>query len=542
MEPNTSSIDEYDVAIIGYGPTGLALAYWLGRAGHRTVVIERWPELYKLPRAGHVDAEVMRLFQRMGIAREIAGNSSVTRRTVIHGADGALIAELEAENSDQGWHAHYSLFQPQLEQSLDAKVRDTGNVTVLQGWQAESIEHGEDGRLAITIASGTGDAGRWIPTGSRATVAARWLIGADGANSVVAEHAGTVYEDLGYRARALVVFAERLDATAGAAMPDADVGMLTTRPYVAFRESGKRFARWELHLRDEESAAEMGSESKAWELIAPWGFNPDNSRLVRHSVYDFCTLIAEEWRVGRILLAGDAAHRMPPFQGQGMCSGQRDAAALAWRLDLILRGVSDETLLDSYVAERRPHVFELTRNSAERGQQFTLTDPELARQRDELMKKGAASANVARRGYGSVPALVDGFLMKNGDLAVAPAGRLSAQFSVEHSGRVSLLDDHVGANWLLITRDRSVLDSLTGPERETLHRIGAQTWAVSDGAAEGGFDDIDGNYARWLSELGCRAVLIRPDSYLFGGAGDSEAVHALFASLNAQLHLKAAPV
>lgn len=542
MKPEDSHAGEFDIAIIGYGPTGLALAYWLGKSGHRTVVIERWPALYTLPRAGHVDGEVMRLLQRMGIANIIAEHSSVTRKTVIRGADGAVIATVEAEESDQGWHSHYSLFQPELEQAIDAKVRDTGNVTVLQGWQADSIEQGDDGRLLIAIASGEGDAGRWIPTGRRAKVTARWLIGADGANSVVAQHMSAVYQDLGYRARALVVFAERLDPTAGAAMPDSEVGMLPSRPYVAFRESGRRFARWEIHLRDGESSAEMGTESKAWELIAPWGFTPENSRLVRHSVYDFCTLVAEEWRAGRILLAGDAAHRMPPFQGQGMCSGQRDAAALAWRLDLVLRGVSDDALMDSYDVERRPHVLALTENSAERGQQFTLTDPELARQRDKVMMKGAASANLTGKGYGSVPGLVDGFLMKIADQPVPPAGRLSAQFAVKHSGQVSLLDDHVGAGWILLAQDRALLESLTGEEREALDLIDARTWVVGDRADDDGYQDIDGNYSRWLSDLGCRIVLVRPDSYIFGGACDIDEVRALFASLNEQLQLKAAAV
>ncbi|TAK97956.1 MAG: bifunctional 3-(3-hydroxy-phenyl)propionate/3-hydroxycinnamic acid hydroxylase [Rhodospirillaceae bacterium] len=537
MNISDSRDDTFDVAIVGYGPTGLALAYWLGKAGHKTVVIERWPDLYALPRAGHVDGEIMRLFQRMGIAETIAGDSSVTGSNVILDSDGVQIAKVSAEESDQGWHAHYSLFQPNLEQALDAKVRDTGHVSVLQGWLAESIERCADGGVQINIASGKESSGNWIPTGLRKVIAARWLIGADGANSVVQKFLQGTTQDLGYNARALVIFAQRLDPTVGATMPDGEVGMMPSRPYIAFRESGKRFARWEFHVHENESSSDMGKESKAWELIGPWGFTPDNSRLIRHSVFEFRSLIVENWRDGNILLAGDAAHRMPPFQGQGMCSGQRDAAALAWRLDLVMRGVTDAAILDSYTGERRSHVLGITENTLERGRLFMLTDPEAARQRDARMREGFATEN-QKRSYGSVPPLTNGLLMKGTGGVVSPAGRLSAQFTVRHRGQESLLDDYIGAHWHVLAVDKSLLESLAATERELLKRLGALTLFLGRNETRDGFEDVGGNYSRWLSDLGCRLVLIRPDSYIFGGASDANGVRSLFNSLRAQLHLK----
>lgn len=529
-------VDGYDVAIVGYGPTGLTLAYWLGQAGHRTVVIERWPELYKLPRAGHVDGEVMRLLQRTGIGAETARDSSVMRHTVIRDSLGEEIAKIEAEPCDQGWHAHYSLFQPNLEIALDRQVRATGEVTVLQGWQAECIER-RDGGLSIEIASGTGEGGHWTATGQRRTVSARWLVGADGANSLVQKFLGGACEDLGYKSRALVVFVDRLDPSVGASMPDSEAGMVLPRPYVAMRESGKRYARWEFHVQEHESTDEMSTQAKAWELIAPWGFSAANAVLIRHSVFEFRTLVVENWRDGNILLAGDAAHRMPPFQGQGMCSGMRDATALAWRLDLVLRGVADAAILDSYTQERRPHVRQLTLNAAERGQQFWLTDPEAARQRDARIKQGSVTENL-KKGYGSVPTLSDGVLMKGSGGVAAPAGQLSAQFRVRHAGQDTLLDDHVGPNWLLLSIDAQLVEALTASERRLLERLRARTVVLADGGGHRGFEDIDGNYRHWLDGLASRLLLIRPDCYIFGGAADREGVHTLLASLRDQLHLK----
>ncbi|HJT91120.1 MAG TPA: bifunctional 3-(3-hydroxy-phenyl)propionate/3-hydroxycinnamic acid hydroxylase [Mycobacterium sp.] len=532
------STEMFDVAIIGYGPTGLALAYWLGRAGHKTVVVDRWPELYSLPRAGHVDGEIMRLFQRMGMGEEIAGNSSVTKVTVVRDCDGEVLTSVPAEESDQGWEAHYSLFQPHLERALDARVRATGNVTVLQGWQAENIERRVDKTVKVSLAEGIGVRGVWGATGATMDVSARWLIGADGANSVVADFIDSTPEDLGYKARALVIFAERLDPTVGADMPDSEVGMNLTRPYVALRESGKRFARWEFMVHEHESTADMSAPEVAWKLIAPWGFTPDGARLVRHSVFEFRTILAEKWRDANILLAGDAAHRMPPHQGQGMCSGQRDAVGLAWRLDLVLRGVADGRLLDSYMEERRPHVRQLTINSAERGQQFWLTDPESGRQRDARMREGLLGDNL-NKSYGAVPALTEGVLMKDVAGVVAPAGQLSPQFEVSVAGRRTLLDDVVGNGWLLIVRDAAALELLSSRANAAMQQISAYVWVADGQGPDDGPQDVDSSYNDWLDRLGLHCVLIRPDCYIFGGARDAEEMNYLSDSLLGQLHLNA---
>lgn len=536
MTGPASPDDAYDVAVVGYGPTGLALAAWLGRAGHRTVVIERWPHLYQLPRAGHVDAEVMRLFQKLGVAETIAASSSIARHTMVRDANGDLLGTLPAEESDQGWASHYSLFQPELEQTLDTLVRARGNVTVLQGWQAQSFDVESSGSVRIGIASGDDHEGRWVPSGETAELTARWLIGADGANSCVRDLVTGPVDDLGYQARALVIFAERLDPAVGSAMPDSEICMVPSRPYVAFRESGRRFARWEFRVNADETTAEMSEAAMAWRMIRPWGFTPENSRLVRHTVFEFKTLVSRGWRTGNVLLAGDAAHVMPPFQGQGMCSGQRDAAALAWRLDLVLRGISDAALLDSYGAERRPHVTELTRSASERGQQFWLTDPDQAKARDEILRRRLGE-NLST-GYGAVPALTDGVLMKRGEAVVAPAGQLSAQFAVRHSGREALLDDVMEPGWLLVVRDTSFTAALDRRHRDVLDRLGVRTWAL-DNTDEGTAPvDHEHSYAQWLESLACGGALIRPDSYVFGTAAHSDDLGSLVDSLAEQLRLR----
>lgn len=535
MNNSETSTDTYDVAIIGYGPTGLATAYWLGRAGHKVVVIERWPELYHLPRAAHVDGEIMRLFQRMGMAEEIAADSSLTCRTVVRDSDGELLSDSPMEDCDQGWHSHYSLFQPNLERTIDAGVRQTQNVTVLQGWQLESITKRENDSLLLDIVDGTADKGTWTPGERRSTINARWVIGADGANSSVAEFMDSDPEDLGYKARALVIFAERLDRSVGADMPDSEVGMLLSRPYAAWRESGRRYARWEFLVLDTETTEEMNTEATAWKLIEPWGFSPATAKLVRNTVFEFRTILSRRWRAGRVLLAGDSAHRMPPFQGQGMCSGQRDAAALAWRLDLVLRGLADPTLLDSYQEERLPHVRELIMNSAERGQQFWLTDPVLARERDARMREGLVRSNL-KKNYGAVPSLTAGCLQHSGGRFAGLAGSLSPQFPVNVEGDRVLLDDVVRSRWSLIVQHRETLAALDPADLAALADVGTRIWVLDDERDD--LDDVDGSYRAWLERVECEAVLVRPDSYIFGGAGDANGLLTTVRSALAQLHLK----
>ena len=536
MGPPDNPDQEFDIAIVGYGPTGLALAQWLGAKGHKVVAVERWPNLYALPRAGHVDGEIARYFQKIGIGEKIVSESSVIGQTVLRNADGELLAKITAEPSDQGWASHYSLFQPTLEIELDARVRETGNVTVCQGWEVQNIEN--DGqRVILTAASGDGGDGNWRPTGKTMNVSAKWLIGADGANSIVQQHLGSEVEDLGFASRALVVFAERLDAAAGADMPDSEVNMVLSRPYVAFRESGKRYARWEFHVHAAETDEEISTVEKAWELIEPWGFTPRNARLIRHSLYQFRTLLVKDWRKGNVLLAGDAAHRMPPFQGQGMCGGLRDAEALGWRLDLILRGQADATLLDSYTPERRPHVYQLTEISASRGRDFWLTDAESARKRDAQIARFYAQADNPPI-YGEVPCLNDGVLARGETGVAAPAGRLSPQFVASHGGETRRLDDFVGINWSLLLADGELEHALDAGNRSMLGRIGAKVITLGREGSGADYIDVSGDYGRWFEAVGCTALLVRPDAYTFGVASDAPSLNAMLRDLADQLCLR----
>jgi 2-polyprenyl-6-methoxyphenol hydroxylase-like FAD-dependent oxidoreductase len=219
---------------------------------------------------------------------------------------------------------------------------------------------------------------------------ARYMIGADGARSTIRDLVGITQTDLGFAYDWLVVdvvpreersWTPYVVQHCDPARPSTSVG------------SGPGRRRWEFMRLPSETIDELNNLDKAWELIAPWDMTRENASIERHTVYTFRGTWANRWRSGRVLIAGDAAHLMPPFLAQGLCSGLRDAAALAWRLAMILGGNAPQSLLDSYELERSPHVQEIIRQAVEVGRIICVTDPEQAAARDFKMK--AAMSNPA---------------------------------------------------------------------------------------------------------------------------------------------------
>ncbi|MBV8522385.1 MAG: bifunctional 3-(3-hydroxy-phenyl)propionate/3-hydroxycinnamic acid hydroxylase, partial [Acetobacteraceae bacterium] len=276
--------------------------------------------------------------------------------------------------------------------------------------------------------------------------------------------------------------------------------------------------RWEFMVLPGENTAEMNRADVAWRLLAPWGMTPETAEFERHAVYTFRGQWAEQWRLGRVLLAGDAAHRMPPFAGQGLCSGVRDSMALAWRLDAILRGLTRETLLDSYGSERSGHVQELIAFSVELGKVICITDPEVARQRDIDMIAAQAQPDY-QPAPPPQPRLGPGLWSSE-----APgSGRLGIQSEIEINGRRGLFDDVIGVRFAVIARDSSLLSSISEENHKALARWSAALVDFSPGQAK----DVKGRYGEWLNQLGCEAVFVRPDFYMQGGARNGAELNAL---------------
>ena len=211
---------DFDVAIVGYGPVGQALAALLGRAGHRVGVFERFKEIYRLPRAVHLDHEIMRLLQSLDLAEPLAEEMIPVHDYQWFGADGELLLRFDRLGlAPSGWDGDYMFFQPELEHAIDRNACAQRGVSVERGWVAEGLT---DTAAGVELAQRRADeeeAGRLALTGERRTVRARWLVGADGANSLVREASAISRRDLGFQERWLVVDAEPHDMGALARLP-----------------------------------------------------------------------------------------------------------------------------------------------------------------------------------------------------------------------------------------------------------------------------------------------------------------------------------
>ncbi len=513
------SVDKFDrlvvdVAIVGCGPVGAFLATLLGRRGHRVLVLERHERAYDLPRAVHFDHEVGRLLQGVGIGEGLRAASEPGSEYEWRNGSGQVLLRFGGrEVGPSGWPDSNMFWQPALERLLVGTATAEPMVEVRRGRSVVGLDP-HDGGVNLTVEPTAG--------GPAEVVEARWVVGCDGANSTVRSLVGAPVTDLGFFYDWLIV-----DVVLNEARRFDPVNLQVCDPVrpttVVSGGPGRR--RWEFMRLPHETVAELDDEARAWELLAPWDVGPGDAVLERHAVYRFQARWVDRWRTGRVMLAGDAAHQMPPFAGQGMCAGIRDAANLAWKLDLVLTGQASDSLLDSYERERAEHVRTVIDLSMALGRVICIADRAEAAERDAAMVAGAEQAGTQVQP--GLPGLTAG-IVRAGDVA---AGELFVQGRIDHHGEPTLFDDVVGAGWRLV---------MTGPAASASPLAAADdlAWFEAIGGAVVAIDpqvDVDDTYGAWFAEHGVAAALQRPDLHLFGTAASAADVPALLADLRATL-------
>jgi 3-(3-hydroxy-phenyl)propionate hydroxylase len=472
---------DVDVLIVGLGPVGATLAALLGDLGVRTLVVEKDTQVYPLPRAAHFDHEIMRLFQQLGIHEAVTAHARPAPAYEFRAADGRMLMKFDApaQLASSGWRASYMFHQPGLEHALRDKLAGLPSVEMRVG--SRFVELVQDPERVRAVIEG--------PRGPE-IVRARFLVGCDGGSSPVRTALGGELFDYGFDEPWLVVDAR---VEEDARTPDVNLQVCDPERPTTCVLMGPGRHRWEFMLKPGETPEQVTSDDFIRPLIAQWDCGPIG--LERRAVYRFHGLVAKTWRVGRVLLAGDAAHQMPPFAGQGMCSGLRDAANLAWKLAAVLDG-ADDGLLDSYQTEREPHVRAYIELAIHMGRVVCTLDPEAAAKRDaEMLARPQTSAPLF------APMLGPGHVLPG-----APAaGWLFLQSWADGRG----LDDVLGAGPWLIARDVAPLAP------------GVTTAPLSDPLLAGHRAAL----TAWLDEHKADAVLVRPDRYVFG-AGDPDALLA----------------
>jgi 2-polyprenyl-6-methoxyphenol hydroxylase-like FAD-dependent oxidoreductase len=485
-----------DVVVVGYGPVGMTVAALLGRAGHRVLVLERYSGLYNLPRAAIFDDETMRTYAKLGITDGLIPKSAAQRTYQWINAAGELLMEVDyAAVGRSGYAEWYGIYQPDLEDAVHAVNQAEPSVTVRFDAQVESFEQDDD-RVVLTVSGGD-------------TVTARYVIACDGGNSFVRHSLGIDQDDYGFSEPWMVCdFRFTRPMTLPGALQIGD----PAQP-ISVISIGPSHHRFSFMLDSADDFAAEAAPEKVWKRVSRF-LTPDDAELIRVATYTFRSLVAHRWRVGRILLAGDSAHQMPPFLGQGMCSGVRDAQNLALKLDLVLSGRYGDELLDTYQSEREPHVRAVTEKGVEMGRRQTVRDPEKAAERDRIL--------LAKRAAAEAPEKIRFPPLGPGMLADTPgAGELSVLGVVEDAaGRRGRLDEVVGYGWTLLV-DAGAVGDVPDADGLRVVRLGTEV------------TDVDGTYKSWFAELGTdvAAVVVRPDFYVYGTATDAASTHELVEAL-----------
>lgn len=479
---------QFDVAIIGYGPVGSVLAGLLGKSGLRVLVLEKEKEIYPLPRAIHFDGEVMRIFQGMGLKEKV---SAISRPGLqgMHFQNAAgetlLVRSGSTERGSNGCANNYYFHQPALEQLLREYAALFDNVVIRLQRQLVALQEAANG-IIITATH--------AESGATETYGARYVVGCDGARSFVRRHMSIEMEDLGLTQQWLV-----FDVVLN---KETDLPLYTVqhcdpnRPMTYCNVVGQR-RRWEIMVMPDDNPQELVQPDTIWRLLEKW-ITPEQGTMERAAIYTFRSLIARGWRKQHLLLAGDAAHQTPPFLGQGLCAGIRDAANLYWKLVKVIREEAGENLLDTYESERIEHVRKVISLAVYLGGIIQTTDPDKARERDRQFNEQAAKEF----------ALPDSCLGPgHWRPDCADGGRLFFQPACADK---RLLDEVIGDQYGLILNSedqwRYGVDTAQLLQMKNVIPVSEKSTQIRD----------------WLKSRDATFVVLRPDRYILG-SGKNEA-------------------
>ncbi|KDE11356.1 bifunctional 3-(3-hydroxy-phenyl)propionate/3-hydroxycinnamic acid hydroxylase [Rhodococcus aetherivorans] len=490
------------VVIVGAGPTGLTAATLLAQHGVECLVLERWEGVYAQPRAVHLDGEIHRILAHLGIADEFAAISRPCLGLRLLDRNMRILTEFHRDPRPgvHGYPEANMFDQPQFEEIMRANLERYPGASLRGDVEVTGLAHDKAGGIRVDFTDRS--------TGVHESVRTRYVLGCDGANSMVREQIQATMRDLKFEQRWLVV-----DVATTADLGEWEGVHQVCDPVRAatYMRIGKTRYRWEFRLKPGESAEDYREMARLHPLISPWTRNTpaEDLELVRLAEYTFRARVADRWRDRHVFLLGDAAHLTPPFIGQGMGAGMRDAMNLAWKLAGVLRGDLPESALDTYEIERKPHARALIRRAKFVGMAMT---------------EGGELGNLIRRVAlpllhrvpglsdkvmdNETPALRRSSLIERSRLRRSRAGRLIPNPVLDEGRRFA---EVVAGRFAVVT---SV--SPTTEQRTAIEQRGGTVLLARP----------DTDLHRWIRRGRARAVIVRPDGTVLRSGNELSALCA----------------
>jgi 3-(3-hydroxy-phenyl)propionate hydroxylase len=527
--------DLNDVVIIGCGPVGATLALLLGRRRLSIAIADMHRDVYDKPRAINLDQEALRTLQATGLVDEIVKGCEPHPGTDFLGVDGELIKYIYSAKPPYplGWPANLMFVQPKAEKILRQELARLPNIELLLGCEAIGLDQMPD-HVEVTFRHTSGET---------FTARAHYAVGCDGANSPVRNWLGIGQEDLGFSEWWLVVDAWLKRHTP---LPPRSTQYCYPDAPTSYIVCSGNLRRWELKILPHEDPQSYESPDRIRARMACF-VDTDALEFWRSSVYHFHARVADNWQKGRVLLAGDAAHQMPPFLGQGLCAGFRDAVNLAWKLAMVIDGTAARGLLATYTQERKPHIRELTAITVELGKIIGETDPACAATRDRRLREDLTSGRVETVRQNLIPPLQHGLIDRDAtDGKSMAAGTLAVQPLIEQASGTVLLDELTGPSFVILTRTPLPRDCLDPELATEWRRRGGLIVTIGDvdTGGEGEPQPLrvreQGHlFSDWMRFLDAEAVVVRPDRQVYGAAKTPGDLNRLLRTLIAGLDAKA---
>ncbi|EFL6571390.1 3-(3-hydroxyphenyl)propionate hydroxylase [Escherichia coli] len=502
------------VAIAGAGPVGLMMANYLGQMGIDVLVVEKLDKLIDYPRAIGIDDEALRTMQSVGLVENVLPHTTPWHAMRFLTPKGRCFADIQPMTDEFGWPRRNAFIQPQVDAVMLEGVSRFPNVRCLFSRELEAFSQQND---EVTLHLKTAE-------GQREIVKAQWLVACDGGASFVRRTLNVPFEGKTAPNQWIVVDI----ANDPLSTPHIYLCCDPVRPYVsaALPHAVRRFEFMVMPGETEEQLREPQNMRKLLSKVLP---NPDNVELIRQRVYTHNARLAQRFRIDRVLLAGDAAHIMPVWQGQGYNSGMRDAFNLAWKLALVIQGKARDALLDTYQQERRDHAKAMIDLSVTTGNvlappkrwQGTLRDgvswllnylPPVKRYFLEMRFK-------------PMPQYYGGALVREGEAKHSPVGKMFIQPKVTlENGDVTLLDNAIGANFAVIGWGCNPLWGMSDEQIQQWRALGTRFIQVvpevqihtaqdnHDGVLRVG--DTQGRLRSWFAQHNASLVVMRPDRFV----------------------------